>query len=509
MSAASLGYDSGRGAEKGEMAAIMSACSTKDPTVVLVTVNARYSHACLGLRCVAAALGCVPCHTELLEFTLDHTPWDIAEGVLRRDPRVVGLGIYIWNVRQMAEAAWLMRRARPDLVLIGGGPEVLGDTAAFPAFDALDAVVCGEGEEVFAALVEGILRGDRLVHRVIEAPPLAGTRIPLPVDLYSDEDLSSRTVYLETSRGCPCQCTYCLSAAEDGVRYVPMDRLAPAVSSLLQRGARRIKLVDRTFNLDPGRMAEVLSLFDPVSAWPGLSLHLEIHPVFFREAEMLPLLRAFAPGMLHLEVGVQTLNSAVRRAIRRGGEPERDLEVIRLLIQETGAEVHADLIAGLPLESEASVRDGFDRLYATGARAVQLGILKRLRGAPIATGAYAKDLVFNPAPPYEVVRTAWMSWEEVARARQVARMTDLFHNRGRFRHLLPWAPLAFGSPWAWFLGLAVHVRTRHGALHGIALPAQERLLRSYLAVCLDGAARAEALERLEADARGHQRRRGH
>jgi len=479
----------------------VNTCSSGDAAVVLVTANARYSHASLGLRCLAAGLRSVPCRTEILEFTLDHTPWDIAEGVLRRSPVVAGLGVYIWNVRQMAEAAWIIRRARPDLVLIGGGPELYREPEAFPAFDALDVVISGEGEQVFARLVGEVLQGRFPDQKVITAPPVPEAEIPLPAAWYSDEDLIARTIYIETSRGCPCQCVYCLSAVENGVRHIPMEQVAPAVKDLLRRGARRIKLVDRTFNLDPCRMAEVLALFQPVSAWPGLSLHLEIHPGFFREAEMLSLLQAFPPGALHLEVGVQSLNPETRRAIRRGGDPEQDLVVTRLLIRETGAEVHADLIAGLPLESEESIRTGFDRLYATGAHEVQLGILKRLRGAPIAAGAYAGDLVFNPAPPYDVVRTTWMSWEGLARTRQVARMTDLFHNRGRFRHLLPWAPIQGESPWDWYLGLASHVNARHGALHGIALPAQERLLRSYLAVCFDGAMLAEALERLEADAR--------
>ncbi|HOV60137.1 MAG TPA: DUF4080 domain-containing protein [Candidatus Hydrogenedentes bacterium] len=475
-------------------------CSDCNATVVLATANARYTHASLGLRCLADALRSVPCRVETFEFTLDHSPWDIAEAILRRAPRIVGLGVYIWNVRLMADAAGILKAARPDLLLIGGGPELFREPDAFPAFDALDAVICGEGEQVCPDLVRDALQGRPLDRKVLEAPPVPDERIPLPVDLYTDEDLARRTVYLETSRGCPCQCAYCLSAVEKGVRYVPIERVARAVEELLRRGARRIKLVDRTFNLDPGRMADVLSLFQPADAWPGLSLHLEIHPGFFREAEMLPLLRAFPDGVLHLEVGIQSLNPVTREAIRRGGDPDRDIEVTRLLLRKTGVDVHVDLIAGLPFDSEASIREGFDRLYATGAHEVQLGILKRLRGSPITT-APGEDIVFNPAPPYEVIRTRWLSWDGLARTRQVARMTDLFHNRGRFRHLLPWAPLASGSPWAWFLGLAGHVAGRHGALHGIALPAQERLLRSYLSTCFDGAARSEALERLDADAR--------
>ncbi len=479
----------------------MNSCSSDRTRVVLATANARYSHANLGLRCVAAALDEVACETEIQEYTLDHSPWDIAEGILRREPRIAGLGVYIWNVRLMAEAAWILRRARPDLILVGGGPELYREPEAFPGFDALDAVICGEGEQAFAHLVRDILE-DRLPgQKILAASPLPDDQIPLPMNRYSDDDLATRTIYLETSRGCPCRCAYCLSALEPGVRYPPLPKVARAVEALRRRGARRIKLVDRTFNVDAERMAAVLALFHPPEGWPDLSLHLEIHPGFFRETEMLPLLRNFSPGTLHLEVGVQSLHPEARGAILRGGNPDRDLDVIRLLIQETGAEVHADLIAGLPHEPEASVQAGFNRLYATGAHEVQLGILKRLRGAPIASGEYAGDLVFNPSPPYEVIRTAWMPWDALARTRQVARMTDLFHNHGRFRNLLPWAPVTISTPWEWFLGLAGYVRARHGALHGISLPAQERLLRGYLTQNFDGAARAEALERLDADTR--------
>ncbi|HEY4222510.1 MAG TPA: DUF4080 domain-containing protein, partial [Myxococcota bacterium] len=422
--------------------------------IVLATLNARWSHASFGLRSLRANLREYFDRSVILERTIEHRAVDVVESILAHQPRIVGLGVYVWNASHMLDIVRALKRVAPDVIVVVGGPEVSHETDTQEICARADYVVTGEGERAFASLCARLLDGDgaRQTHDAGTARPLrilagdaAATKIlrggapelsslvpPGAVfDLYDEVDLKDRVVYLEASRGCPFTCSFCLSALDDGVRAYPLDDFLAALGRLYERGLRRFKFVDRTFNLKIDDASRILDFF---LARPDTFAHFEMIP------DRLPLelrerLARFADGAVQLEVGIQTFDDDTCKRIARKQNLARLEDNLRYLAT-TGAHVHADLIAGLPGEDLESFGRGFDRLKALGTSEIQLGILKRLRGAPLARDADAHPewgLVFDDAPPYSILRTAALSFVDVQRLSRFARALDLVHNSGRLR----------------------------------------------------------------------------
>src|SRR5262245_27201394 len=306
--------------------------------VVLLTLNVRYAHTAFGLRYLMANLGELQPRARLLDFDVTRDPVEIADEILRERPRIVGLGVYIWNVTQATALAAVLKRLVPELVLVLGGPEVSHETREQRITSFADHVITGEGDLVFAQLCRAVLAGDAPAVRVIPAAPPSFAELALPYHLYTDEDLARRVIYVEASRGCPFTCEFCLSALDDSVRYVPLDGLLAALDELLARGATRFKFVDRTFNLNV-RIASAILEFFLARLRPGLALHFEMIPDRFPEP-LRALVRRFPAGCLQFEVGVQTLSPHVAPLISRPLDAARLEENLRFLRAETGVHVH-------------------------------------------------------------------------------------------------------------------------------------------------------------------------
>jgi radical SAM superfamily enzyme YgiQ (UPF0313 family) len=257
-----------------------------------------------------------------------------------------------------------------------------------------------------------------------------GNAIALPYDLYTAEDIAHRVIYVEASRGCPFKCEFCLSSLDVPVRNVPLDAFLAQMQSLLDRGVRQFKFVDRTFNLNL-RTGQAILQFFLDRFQPGLFLHFEMIPDRLPDG-LRGLIGRFPPGALQFEVGIQTFDEAVAARISRRQDNARVEANFRFLRQQTGVHIHADLIAGLPGEDLASFGRGFDRLLALGPQEIQVGILKRLRGTPIARHDAEWGMIYSPHPPYEVLRTSVLSFEQLQRVRRFARYWDLVANSGHF-----------------------------------------------------------------------------
>ncbi|TFH41982.1 MAG: DUF4080 domain-containing protein, partial [Lysobacterales bacterium] len=259
-----------------------------------------------------------------------------------------------------------------------------------------------------------------------------------PYRYYSEDDLAHRTLYIETSRGCPYRCEYCISALDDRVRYFPLAKILPEIDELLRRGARRFKFVDRSFNVNPRHACELLRFFG--ARWrDGMQLHFEMTPDGL-SSELRECLLAFPPGALHIEAGVQTFNETVARRVSRNLDRGAVEEGLRFLIEDAPADVHADLIAGLPGETPAVFEAGFDRLLALQPSELQVGILKRLHGAPIARHIEEWKMTFRGTPPYDILSTDTMDAGYMAALHRFALHWDRVVNR----HLLPTA-----APYIW------------------------------------------------------------
>ena len=473
------------------------------PDIVLSTLNAKYLHASFGLRCLMANLGELQSRAKILEFDINQRPLEIAEALLEAAPKILGLGVYVWNASPTLELIGILRRLRPDLKIVLGGPEVSYEWDQQPIIGLADHVITGEADLAFASLCRNLLSAaDPRPPKLIAAPVPDVAALASPYELYDARDIEHRVVYVEASRGCPFTCEFCLSSLEIPVRQFPLDEFLASMQRLHDRGLRRFKFVDRTFNLNLATSRRILEFFlDRLS--PELFVHFEMIPDRL-PAELRELIARFPAGTLQFEVGIQTFDRQVEARISRRQNHDRLADNFQWLRQHSGVHLHADLIVGLPGETLESFGQGFDRLIGLGPQEIQVGILKRLRGTPIIRHDAEWQMVYNPHPPYEVLSTRTLDFATLARLRRFAKFWDLFGNSGNFVESLPmlWATVrnpestvsgtkigdpetessaceqsstvgsAFGAILAWSDWL--HAQGVKG--HGIALPRQYELL---------------------------------
>jgi radical SAM superfamily enzyme YgiQ (UPF0313 family) len=446
--------------------------------IVLTTLNAKYIHAAFGLRYLLANLGSLQSSACLLEFDINQRPTDIVEILLARNPKIIGFGIYIWNVAPATEVVATIKRLRPDITIILGGPEVSYEVESQPIIHLADYVVTGEADLKFAELCAQILSGQKPWAKIIPAELPDFSQLTLPYNLYNEQDVANRIIYVEASRGCPFSCEFCLSSLDIPVRQVPLPRLLDALQSLLDRGVKHFKFVDRTFNLNVAISKAILEFFlDRYQ--PGHFFHFEMVPDRLPD-QLREIIAKFPPGALQFEVGIQTFNEEVGQLIKRHQNYPRLEDNFRFLRNRTGVHIHADLIAGLPAESLESFAAGFDRLVALGPQEIQVGILKRLRGTPIVRHDTDWQMVYNPHPPYEILQNRLLDFATMQKLRRFSRYWDLVGNSGNFVEttLLIWANQT--SPFWSFMRWSEWLYARTSRTDSIALARLMELLFEFL-----------------------------
>jgi hypothetical protein len=433
--------------------------------IILTTINARYVHAALGLRYLRANMGPLRDKTVIREFVLGDRPADIAERLLADRPQLIGFGVYIWNVEETTRLIAIIKRVAPEVVVVVGGPEVSYETEEQRICALADYVVTGWGDITFPQLCADIMAGNRpsqKVHAGVQ-PKLAD--IALPYAEYTEEDIARRFIYVEASRGCPFKCEFCLSALDKTAWPFEQERFLAELKALYDRGARHFRFVDRTFNLKVAASLAILDFFlERLS--DDLFIHFELIPDHLPEKLKAAILR-FPQGRLHFEVGIQTWDEAVQVRISRKQDNALAEANLRWLREESPALIHVDLIAGLPGEDLATFGRGFDRLYALKPHEIQVGILKRLRGAPIDRHTVGHSMRYSPDTPYVVLATDAMSFNDVQRVVRFARYWDLVGNSGRFHRALPL--LLADSPFARFMQFTDWLYARTAKTHEFAL----------------------------------------
>lgn len=447
--------------------------------IVLTTLNARFAHTGFGLRYLYANLGALSDRARILEFDTQQRPLDVAEAILAEKPKIVGLGVYIWNVEAASKLVGLLKVLDPSVMVILGGPEVSYETDEQDIACLADCIVTGEADLEFRNVCNQILTGDRPPAKIIHAPFPAVEDLALPYRLYTDADIAHRTLYVEASRGCPFSCEFCLSSLDIPVRQFPLEAFLGELQILLDRGATRFKFVDRTFNLVEKTGIRILS-FLLERYKPGCFFHFEMVPDRLPEA-LRDLIRQFPAGALQFELGIQTFNEAVAALINRRQNYARLEDNLAFLRRETGVHVHADLIAGLPGESIESFAEGFDKLASLGPQEIQVGILKRLRGAPISRHTGKWGMIYSPLPPYEVLSNNLINFSSMQELRRFARFWDLVSNSGNFRETAPllWSA-ASHSPFTEFMAFSQWLFARMRRTDSIALGTLAEALFDYL-----------------------------
>lgn len=448
--------------------------------IVVVAVNARWAHPAFGARSLIANLGDLRDRAELVEMNISDRAVDIVEAILDMDPVVVGIGVYVWNADLCSAVVSMIKALRPDLPIILGGPEVICRDDLPPCALGADHVISGEAEFEFRMLCEKIINGEQGIPKFITADPPDLDQIKLPYDLYSDEDIAHRKIYVEASRGCAYGCKFCLSSLDERIRRVPTECLLASLDTLWQRGVRHFKFVDRALHYSIG--SDVLEFF-LARFEDGAFLHFELVPDKL-SAALGELLARFPEGSVQLEAGVQTLDPNVSLRIGRIQNLEKVEETVRFLRSKTGVHIHADLIIGLPGESMEGFGAGFDRLLSMEPHEIQIGLLKRLRGTAVSREAEGWGLVFNSDPPYEVLKSDQIDFQSMQRLRRFARYFDLVFNNGNFPETV--ALLLKGdSPFERFLNFSDWMFATTGQSHHLALNRLARLLARYLETELD------------------------
>ena len=407
----------------------------KNTDIVLSTLNSRYIHCAFGLRYLYANLGDLQPQALIKEFTIHERPIDIAEKLLALQPRIIGFSVYIWNVTEIYQTVALLKQISPNTLIVLGGPEVSHLPDKPDVVDLADYVVQGAGEVSFKRLCEQILAGKKPLNTLINGEIVPLEQLQLPYQYYNEEDLKNRLIYVEASRGCPFKCEFCLSALDKTSKPFELGAFLDEMDKLFQRGARNFKFIDRTFNLKVSTSVAILEFFlDRMT--DDLYLHFEVIPDNLPD-KLKQALTRFPANSLQFEIGVQTFDPDIQNLISRKQDNDKTCENLLWLRENTGAHIHADLIFGLPSDTLDNFAKSFDRLITLKPQEIQLGILKRLRGAPINRHSEHYQMCYASTPPYTILSTKDIDFNTMQDVNRFARYWDMIGNSGRFKYTLP------------------------------------------------------------------------
>jgi radical SAM superfamily enzyme YgiQ (UPF0313 family) len=400
-----------------------------DLSIGIVTLNAKYIHSSLSLRYLRnAAQAAGFANVWIEEFTINQPIWKIAARINERKPDVLGLSVYIWNRSQSFELIERLQKQNPGLSVVLGGPEVSFE----PELAENYTVIAGEGEKKFVEFLR---------HQEKQEPPTEETRtrwnsygqeLPDLLPAYRKEDmagLKGRIAYLETSRGCPYLCSFCLSALDQTVRYFDDATQMKQIELLADAGVRCVKFVDRTFNLKPARM---ITLMAWLTKFTGLSFHFEVVADLLTE-DLMDFLETVPPGMFQFEIGIQSTHEETQKKIHRKQDNHKLFDTITRLVRQNRIHFHCDLIFGLPGENLDGALASFSEVIALKPHELQLGFLKFLPGAPILELIGPHQYQYQSHPPYEFLSHKDLSAREVIYLKKFTEVFDLFYNSKRFR----------------------------------------------------------------------------
>ena len=448
--------------------------------IILSTLNARYIHASLGLRYLLANMGELRVQTELLEFIINSRPIDIVESLLKSNPKIIGLGVYIWNAEETLQVVKLLKQISPETIIILGGPEVTYETEVQEIVSLADYVITGQADITFKNICNDILISKKPLNKIIKSEYFKLDEINLPYAEYTDEDIKNRVIYVEASRGCPFKCEFCLSSLDKTVYPFELNTFLSEMQLLFNRGVRSFKFIDRTFNLKISTSIKIMDFFlekMKLDSEPQEKtyLHFELIPDHLPE-KLKVVMQQFPEDSLQFEIGIQSLNPNIQHIISRKQDNKKVYENMQWIREKTNAHIHADLIIGLPGETVDSFAIGFNELIEMNPHEIQVGVLKRLRGTPIIRHTKEYDMRYSPTAPYEILSNNIIDFNTMQRLKRFARYWDMIANSGRFKHT---KPLLLGDkPFENFLMLSDWLHAETDQTHKIALPRLFALLRT-------------------------------
>ncbi len=396
--------------------------------IVLVGINARYTHTSFGLRYLLANLHEYKEQTTILEFAIGAQPDSLAEEILKLKPKIIGIGVYIWNALDVHNLIEIIKKISPETKIVLGGPEVSHKPFRIN-WQYADYIIQGEGEISFYQLCKNLLSKTEPKQKIISAIMPELKKLQLPYHYYNDHDIAHRYIYVEASRGCPFECEFCLSAIDERVRGFDMGNLLADFEYLWQKGARSFKFIDRTFNLNIKLAIQLIDFF--LAKNEPYTLHFEVIPDNFPN-RLKERIKKFPPGSLQLEIGIQTLNNTILENINRRMNLDKVAENINFLENETNAHIHLDLIIGLPGESIESFANNLNILKSMTKAEIQIGILKKLSGTTLDRHDQKYHMIYSDTPPYEILQNDFISFAKLQKLKRFSRFWDLTYNSGNF-----------------------------------------------------------------------------
>ncbi len=436
--------------------------------VLLVGIHSKYIHSSLSLWYLKSAIGNLA-ETEVIEATINGAPDPLIEQIASHRADVIAFSSYIWNITYIREILPKIKELCPSAKILLGGPEVSYRVEEiFKNFPEVDYIISGEGEVPIVRLIESLKGGSLqnlkeivgLCTKEHISPPYTGKDEPLsPYTEQYFSALKGRIVYIETSRGCPYRCAYCLSGRLGGVRFFDMDSVKRHIDLLSACGTQTIKFVDRTFNCHDKRACEIMRyIAEKNRTYSGLCYHFEMAGDIMSD-ELIEILTTAPHGLFQIEVGIQSFHDKTLEAIDRKTDLDRVFRDMDKIIKAGRVHVHMDLIAGLPLETWESFREGFNRLFSLSPHMLQLGFLKLLHGTPLKE-RYVGE--FKNTPPYEVIETPYMSKSDLEKLNLVEDALERLYNSGRFTDIVKAALSVGRSPFDLFLDFGTSQRATQG-----------------------------------------------
>lgn len=431
--------------------------------VLITAIDSKFIHSNLAVRYLKSFTRDMDYESKIKEFTINDREGRILEEIIKEKPDIVAFSTYIWNVELISRVANLIKRVDSNIEILYGGPEVSFDSRSFLKNNVGEYVIEGEGEKTYRDFilyklgkikledVRGLhYKVNDIVYSNEKRPLMSMDEIFFPYE--ENEDLTNKIVYYEASRGCPFNCKYCLSSTSHGVRFLDIDRVLKDLMYFINKEVRLVKFVDRTFNCNSKFAMAIWDFL--INQDTNTQFHFEISADILKPQEI-ELLSKAPKGRFRFEVGVQTTNDEVLRNINRFvnfsdiKEKVLEIEALRNIDQ------HLDLIAGLPGEDYESFKKSFNDMYEIKPEEIQLGFLKLLKGSSMREDADKYGMEYSPYPPYEILKTDKISYEELLKLKKVEEMVDKYYNSQKFNHIIRYFERKFELPFDFYYSLGI------------------------------------------------------
>ncbi len=460
--------------------------------VLLIAVNAKYIHSNLAVYSLRAYVRKHGFDVDMKEYTINQQKATILGDIYRQKPEVVAFSCYIWNISLILELVCDLKKVLPKTEIWMGGPEATYDAESLLRKHwQIKGIMCGEGERTFLELVEHYTHKQKMLHEIAGIiyrdahNELCRTSDRMPMELsevcfpYADlDDFAHRIIYYETSRGCPFSCSYCLSSIDKKLRFRNLDLVWTELSFFLEHRVKQVKFVDRTFNC---KKEHARAIWEYLVEYDNgvTNFHFEIAADLLEE-EDLALFRKMRPGLIQLEIGVQTTYEPTLTAIHRSMDFSKVSYIVKRIQEGKNIHQHLDLIVGLPEEKFERFQVSFDDVYRLHPQQLQLGFLKVLKGSYMWKMQSSYDLLYEDREPYEVLSTRWVSYDDILRLKQVEEMTEIYYNSGQFTNTLQYMESKEESPFGFFLALGKWYAKRYPEGLSHSRMARYELLRAFL-----------------------------